>query len=79
MNVRFCERNLTNLPNTTNDEPVSLLNLCFNVLKTLEEDALLNYKPVSYLCLQYCKLININGKMLRGLEKLIVKNISNNR
>ncbi|GFG34667.1 hypothetical protein Cfor_03078, partial [Coptotermes formosanus] len=79
VNVQCGGRNLKRVPHTTKDEPVSLLNLSFNVLKTLEDDALLNYSSVKYLYIQHSQLFNINEKAFQGLENLTVVDLSNNR
>jgi hypothetical protein len=58
---------------------VSLLNVSFNVLKTLTENALLSYESVRYLYLQDCKIFNINEKAFQRLENLTVIDLSINR
>ena len=79
VNVQCGERNLTRVPNTTFDKPVSLLNVSFNVLKTLKEDALFSYESVRYLYLQHCKIVNINETAFQRLENLTVIDLSSNR
>jgi len=77
--VHCGNRNLTSVPITIIDKPVSLLNVSFNALKTLEEDALLSYESVRYLYLQHCKIFNINEKAFQSLENLTAIDLSNNR
>jgi hypothetical protein len=67
------------VPITKHDKPVSVLNVSFNVLKILEEDALLSYESVRYLYLQYCKIFIINEKAFQRLENLTVIDLSSNR
>jgi hypothetical protein len=79
VNVQCGDRNLMSVPITINDQPVSLLNVSFNVLQTLEEDALLSYVSVRYLYLQHCKIFSINEKAFQRLENLTVIDLANNR
>jgi len=79
VNVQCGDRNLKSVPSTINDQPVSLLNVSFNVLKTLTENALLSYESVRYLYLQDCKIFNINEKAFQRLENLTVIDLSINR
>ena len=79
VNLQCGERNLTSVPNTTYDKPVSVLNISFNALKTLEEKTLLNYESVRYLYLQYCKIEKINENAFQRLENLTKIDLSDNR
>jgi hypothetical protein len=79
VNVQCGDRNLIGVPITLNDKPVSVLNVSFNVLKAIAEDALLSYESVRYLYLQYCKIFNINEKAFQILENLTVIDLSSNR
>jgi len=79
VNVQCGDRNLRSVPVTKHDKPVSLLNVSFNVLQTLEEDALFSYESVRYLYLQHCKLVNVNEKAFQRLENLTVINLASNR
>jgi hypothetical protein len=79
VNVQCGERNLTSVPIKINDQPVSLLNVSFNDLKTLKEDALSSYESVRYLYLQHCMIFNISEEVFQRLENLTVIDLSNNR
>jgi len=79
VNVQCGDRNLRTVPITINDKPVSLLNVSFNVLQTLEEDALNIYESVRYLYLHHCKIVNINEKAFQRLENLTVIDLASNR
>ena len=79
VNVQCGDRSLRSVPITINDQPVSLLNVSFNVLLTLEEDALSSYESVRYLYLQHCKIVNINEKAFHRLENLTVIDLASNR
>jgi len=79
VNVQCGDRNLRTVPITINDKPVSLLNVSFNVLNTLEEDALLSYESVRYVYLQHCKIVKINEKAFQVLENLTVIDLASNR
>jgi len=79
VNVQCGERNLRSVPIRINDQPVSLLNVSFNVLRTLKEDELISYESVRYLYFQYCKIVNINEKAFQRLENLIEIDLASNR
>ena len=79
VNVQCGERNLRSVPRIKHDKAVSLLNVSFNVLMTLKEDALLSYESVSYLYLQHCKIVSINEKAFQRLENLTVIDLASNR
>jgi hypothetical protein len=65
VNVQCGVRYLMSVPITINDKPVSVLNVSFNVLKTLEDDELFNYKSERYRYIQYFKQGIINDKEFR--------------
>jgi len=79
VDVQCGDRNLRTVPITINDQPVSLLNVSFNVLKTLEEDALNRYESVRYLYLHHCKIVKITEKVFQRLENLTVIDLTSNR
>jgi hypothetical protein len=60
------------------DKPVSVLNASYNVLQTLEEDALHSYESVRYLYLQHCKIVNINEKAFQRLENVTEIDLASN-
>jgi len=78
VNVQCGERNLRSVPNKTNDQQVSLFNVSFNALMTLEADALQSYESVRSLYLQHCKIVNINEKAFQRLENLTKLDLSSN-
>jgi hypothetical protein len=79
VNVQCGDRNLRSVPSTINDQPVYLLNVSFNVLRTLEENALFSYESVRYLYLYNCKIVNINEKAFGRLENLTEIDLAYNR
>jgi hypothetical protein len=79
VNVQCGDRNLRNVSSTINDQAVYLLNVSFNVLHTLEEDALLSYGSVRYLYLQHCKIVRISEQAFQKLENLTEIDLANNR
>ena len=79
VNVQCGERNLRSVPIIRKDQPVCLLNVSFNVLQTLEEEALSSYDSVRYLYLQHCKIVNINEKAFQRLENLTEIDLTCNR
>jgi len=56
INVQCGVRNLTKVPNMTYTEPVSIFNVTFNELTTLEKEIFCHYKSVNYLYLERCSL-----------------------
>jgi len=78
INVQCGKRNLTKVPNMTFTEPVSILNVSFNPLKTLEKETFCHYKSVRYLYLQRCKLRHISEEAFHCLVKLTFVDISDN-
>ena len=79
VNVQCGERNLRRVPIIIKDQPVCLLNVSFNVLQTLEEDALRSYDSVRYLYLQNNRIVNINEKAFQRLKNLTEIDLAYNR
>jgi len=77
--VQCGERNLTKVPNMTFTEPVSILNVSFDPLKTLEKETFWHYKSVSYLHLQRCRLHRISEEAFHCLVKFTLMDLSDNR
>jgi len=78
INVQCGKGNLTKVPNMTFDEPVSILNVSFNELETLEKETFFHYKSVSYLHLQRCSLRSISEETFHCLVKLTFVDLSAN-
>ena len=78
INVQCGERNLTKVLNMTFTEPVSILNVSFNELTTLEKETFFHYKTVNYLYLQRCRLRNISEEAFHCLVKLTFVDLSDN-
>jgi len=78
INVQCGKRNLTEVPNMTFIEPVSILDVSFNELKTLEKEALCHYESVTYLHLQRCRLLRISEEAFHCLVKLTFVDLSDN-
>jgi hypothetical protein len=80
VDVQCGDQKLTSVPQIIgNDMLVSILNLSFNTLKDLKEDALKGYESTEYLYLQYCKLESIDEIAFWGVKNLTVVDLSNNR
>ena len=78
INVQCGERNLTKVPIMTFTEPVSILNVSFNELATLEKETFFHYKTINYLYLQRCRLRNISEEAFHCLVKLTFVDLSDN-
>lgn len=76
--VQCVDRNLKSVPNKTFDEPVSLLDVSFNDLYTLEDNTFFQYESVNHIYLKDCKLEYISEKTFQRLANLIVVDLSNN-
>ena len=76
--VQCGKGNLTEVPNMTFAEPVSILDVSFNKLKTVEKETFCHYKFVNYLHLQHCRLRRISEEAFHCLEKLIFVDLSDN-
>ena len=66
------------MPNTTLHIRVSLLDVSFNYLYTLEDNTFFQYESVNYIYLQHCKLNSTSEKTFQRLENLIYVDLSNN-
>ena len=77
--VQCGDRNLTSVPSTKIDIVVSLFNISFNYLNTLEDKTFFQYANVSYIYLQHCKIESISEKTFQPLENLTFLDLSNNR
>jgi hypothetical protein len=78
VNVQCGGRNLTSVPISSNNKPVSVLNASHNFLQTLEENALHSYESVRYLYLQHCQIDNVSEKAFQKLENLTEIDLSSN-
>jgi len=78
INVQCGKRNLTEVPNMTFTELVSILDVSFNELKTLEREALCHYNSVTDLHLQRCRLRSFSGEAFHCLVKLTFVDLSGN-
>ena len=76
--VQCRERNLTSVPNTTVDKRVSRMDVSFNDLGTLEDNAFFPYESVNYIYLEHCKIHNISEKTFQRLENLTFVDLSDN-
>lgn len=77
--VQCGERNLTSVPNRAIfDIRVSLLNVSFNNLNSLEDNTFFHYESVKYIYLEHCNIHNISEETFKSLTNLTVVDLSNN-
>ena len=77
--VQCGERNLTSVPNRAIfDIRVSLLNVSFNDLNSLEDNTFFQYESVKYIYLEHCKIHSISEETFKSLMNLTIVDLSNN-